>query len=785
LEVSKKHKRVTTNKNRLEFLPKAGISRSSRTLESLRLIVQEANGATDLNEVLGIIVRRVCETLEVDVCSVYLADHASQVHVLMATQGLNPNAIGQIQLKFSEGLVGLVAAQSEPVNIQDAPSHPHFKFIPRSGEEPYHAFLGVPLIHRGEQLGVLVVQQVEARRFEESDVAFLVTLAAQVAGVIALVKVSGLIGRFGHTGVMREQYFDGIAGAPGVAMGISVVVYSATDLSSVPDRVPEDRKAEALSFRAAVTDVIQELRTLETDLKSVLGVEDRALFEALAMIAESDVIVEATVARIHAGNWAPGALRETIEEHAGQFSTMEDAYLRERADDIFHIGQRILTKLQQVPTARIDYPKNAILVGDNLSPIDLVQVRADHLVGVVSGRGSAFSHLSMLARALGVPAVVGIADKLPTNHLDNKHLIVDGYRGRLYVEPAKSVRKEFTRLVLEERQLTKELRKFRNQPAVTSDGVRIMLYTNAGLLADLSHSRKVGAEGVGLYRTELPFMIAERFPTEEEQRTLYRRILEVFAPRPVTLRVLDIGGDKVLPYFPLQEDNAALGWRGIRVMLDHPEIFLTQLRAMLRAAEDVENLRILFPMISVVEELEAAVKLLRRAYRELRSEGANVKMPPYGVMIEVPSAVYLADAFARRVDFVSVGTNDLTQYLLAVDRTNAQVAKLLESLHPAVLHAIKHVVEAGQRNRIPVSVCGEAAGDPAVVLLLLGMGVHSLSLSAGDLPRIKWVIRSFSRAHAQQLLDETLRYDKPGPIRELLTQALEHAGLGGLVRPGK
>jgi phosphotransferase system enzyme I (PtsP) len=782
--VSKKHKRVTTNKNRLEFLPKAEISRSSRTLESLRLIVQEANGATDLNEVLGIIVRRVCETLEVDVCSVYLADRVSKEHVLMATQGLNPDVIGQVRLKFSEGLVGLVATQSEPLNIQDAPRHSHFKFIPLSGEEPYHAFLGVPLIHRGEQLGVLVVQQVEARRFEESDVAFLVTLAAQVAGVIALVKVSGLIGRFGHTGILREQFFDGIAGAPGVAMGIAVVYY-ATNLSSVPDRDADDRKAEEKAFRAAVTDVSQELRTLEADLKSVLGVEDQALFEAFAMIAESDVIVETTVARIHAGNWAPGALRETIEEYAGQFSTMEDPYLRERADDIFHIGQRILTKLQQVPTTRTDYPKNAILVGDNLSPIDLVQVRAEHLVGVVSGRGSAFSHLSMLARALGVPAVVGIADKLPTNHLGNKQLIVDGYRGRLYIEPAKSVRKEFTRLVLEERRLTKELRKFRNQPAVTLDGVRVMLYTNAGLLADLSHSRKVGAEGVGLYRTELPFMIAERFPTEEEQRTLYRRILKVFAPRPVTLRALDIGGDKVLPYFPVQEDNAVLGWRGIRVMLDHPEIFLTQLRAMLRAAEDVENLRILFPMISGVEELEAAVILLRRAYQELRREGAKVKMPPYGVMIEVPSAVYLADAFARRVDFVSVGTNDLTQYLLAVDRTNAQVAKLLESLHPAVLHAIKHVVEAGQRNRIPVSICGEAAGDPAVALLLLGMGVHSLSLSAGDLPRIKWVIRSFSQTHAQQLLDETLRYDKPGLIREVLTQALEHAGLGGLVRPGK
>lgn len=741
--------------------------------------------AADLDEALHIIVERVRETMGVDVCTVYLTDQATRTHVLMATEGLNPNAVGRVRLGFDEGLVGLVAQRSEPINVQDAPHHPRYKFVPQCDEQSCNAFLGVPIIHQGEPLGVLVVQQNAARRFKERDVAFLVTLAAQLAGLIALAKASGAISSFASSNTTQLEYLDAVAGAPGIALGIGVVAFSPAQLDTVPDRVAEDPQAEETVFRTAVADVIEQLQRLSGNLESIMPAEDRALFEAYAMIAGSDSLIEATVDRIRAGRWAPGALRDTIQEHVKQFEAMEDPYLRERANDIRDLGQRILARVQQQEDMSLEYPQNTILVGDNLSPIELAKVPTHRLAGVVSGHGSSLSHLSILAHALGIPAVVGVASRAPISQLDGRVLVADGYRGRLYVDPSEPVRHEFARLIREERALTEQLRLLRDQPAVTPDGIHIPLYTNAGILADLSPSLEVGAQGIGLYRTELPFMLREQFPTEEEQRVLYRQVLKAFAPRPVTLRTLDVGGDKPLPYFSVKEPNPALGWRGIRLALDNPTIFLTQLRAMLRAAVGLDNLGVLIPMISGVEEVEETIRLLQRSCQDLRDEGENVKMPRCGVMIEVPSAVFQADALARRVDFLSIGTNDLTQYLLAVDRSNERVAKLFEALHPSVLLAVRHVSEAGHRHNKPVGVCGEAAGDPAMAILLLGMGVDSLSMSASDLPRIKSVIRTFSRQQARDLLERALHHEKPAPIRQMLTKALVDAGLGGLVRPGK
>jgi phosphotransferase system enzyme I (PtsP) len=434
---------------------------------------------------------------------------------------------------------------------------------------------------------------------------------------------------------------------------------------------------------------------------------------------------------------------------------------------------------------RVKFPPNSVLIGEDLSPIELAKIPAKRLAGVVSGRGSNTSHLSILAHALGIPAVVGVSEKLAVSLLDGHKLIVDGYRGRVYAEPSKSIRNEFSRLLREERQLTKELQKLRDEPAITLDGVRVTLYSSAGLIADLSNSLVVGAEGIGLYRTELPFMVRDQFPTEEEQRKIYREVLEAFPSHPVTLRTLDAGGDKVLPYFNIEEPNPFMGWRGIRMALDHPEILVTQLRAMISASEGLHNLNLLFPMISGVEEVEQALELVKRVHKTLVSEGRSVRMPRCGVMIEVPSAVYQADALVRLVDFLSIGTNDLTQFLLAADRNNEHVARILDVLHPTVLRALVHVVEVSRRSGKPISVCGEAAGDPAVCVLLVGMGIHRLSLSASDLPRIKWVIRNFSQSQAEKLLKKALEYDKPRPIREMLTHSLVEAGLGGLVRPGK
>jgi len=352
----------------------------------------------------------------------------------------------------------------------------------------------------------------------------------------------------------------------------------------------------------------------------------------------------------------------------------------------------------------------------------------------------------------------------------------------VHVEPRGALRSELERLVREEAQLSAELAELRDVPAITPDGARVHLYVNVGLLADMAPANHVGAEGIGLYRTEIPFQIRDNFPGEDEQTRIYREALQAYAPRPAVLRTLDVGGDKPLGYFPIVEDNPFLGWRGMRLTLDHPEIFLTQVRAMLRANVGLGNLHILLPMISGVGELDEALELIDRAHVELLEDGLNGAPVPIGVMIEVPSAVYQIDALAKRVDFLSVGTNDLTQYLLAVDRNNARVAPLYDSLHPAVLRALAAIVEGGRRAGRPVSVCGELAGDPLGALLLLGLGIDSFSMSAGSLPRIKRVIRSVPLVRARELSREALACERGDEVRGLLRAALKAHGLGGLIR---
>ncbi len=379
---------------------------------------------------------------------------------------------------------------------------------------------------------------------------------------------------------------------------------------------------------------------------------------------------------------------------------------------------------------------------------------------------------------------MGVAD-LPVGRVNGRELVIDGYLGRIFLEARPQVKAEYHRLIAEEQELSQSLKELAQQPAITPAHEAVPVLANSGLLADIKPSVESGAEGIGLYRTEVPFMVRDRFPNEAEQTAIYRQVLASFPDAPVILRTLDIGGDKNLPYFPIREENPFLGWRGIRITLDHPEIFLTQLRAMLHANQGLGNLHILLPMISFPDELEDASVLLEHACAELNDEGIAVQRPRLGVMIEVPSAVYMAAELAQRCDFLSVGSNDLVQYLLAVDRNNARVAGLYRSLHPAVLRALRQIVDSVHGQGKPVSICGELAGDPAAVILLIGMGFDSLSVSMSSLPKVKWVVRSFSRAASAALLHEVMALADAITIRERLNQALVDAGLGGLVRAGR
>jgi phosphotransferase system enzyme I (PtsP) len=455
---------------------------------------------------------------------------------------------------------------------------------------------------------------------------------------------------------------------------------------------------------------------------------------------------------------------------------MEDPYLRAGAEDIRAIGQRVLVQLQGEAKASRQYPQQCILVGDTVSITEIAAVPVGQLAGIVCMHGSALSHTAVMARALGIPAVVSLAP-LPIGRLDGCEMVIDGDQGRIYIEPSSAVLDAFLQLIGEAQARAERLTALRDLPAETPDGFRLPLYANIGLVSDTVAARDCGAEGIGLYRTEVHYLLHDAFPLEDEQYQIYRKVLADFAPSPVTLRTLDAGGDKILPYFPVQEDNPFMGCRGIRFSLDHPEIFLIQLRAMLRANAGLDNLQVLFPMISRVGELDEALGLLARAGRELLEEGLDAKIPRVGVMIEVPSAVFLATALAERVDFLSVGTNDLTQYLLAVDRNNAQVTTPYDGLHPAVLDAIHQVVKGAHLRSKPVSVCGELAGDPAGALLLLGMGVDALSMSPANLARVKQVIRSFTLQGARSLSDEALGMEDGFAIHRLLNGALEEAGV--------
>ncbi|CAK0769835.1 phosphoenolpyruvate-protein phosphotransferase PtsP [Gammaproteobacteria bacterium] len=750
-------------------------------LDILHRIVSEVNSAPDLGGALAVIVRRVKQAIGADVCSVYLTDFDKREHVLQATDGLNPEAVGKVRLPYHRGLIGLVCERAEPVNLANAQEHPCYLRVVETGEERFLGFLGVPIIQNRKVLGVLVVREIEERIFDDNEVAFLFTLAAQLAGAIVHAQASGELATLFDKGTRAIRYFQGRSSASGVALGVGVVVYPPADLEAVPDRTVTDVAAEEGAFRRAVAAVLEELERLRVRVASSLSEEDRALFDAWRLMLSGDTLVSNTNRRIQEGNWAPGALRETIREHTRIFEAMEDPYFRERVTDIRDLGLRILRHLQQGHKAKPpEYPSRAILVGEEISAVQLAEVPRERLAGVVSVSGSSSSHIAILARALGVPAVMGVTD-LPVNRMNGRDLIVDGFRDRIHVSPTPAVRAEYRRMEHHEQVLGRELEALKGLPSETPDGYTLPLFVNTGLLSELDLPLNREAAGIGLYRTEIPFMIRNRFPSETEQMDNYRQVLAAFAPRWVTIRTLDVGGDKPLPYFPVEETNAFLGWRGIRLTLDHPEIFLTQIRALLRAAIGTNNLRILLPMISQVSEVDDTQLLIQRAHDELREEGYQVTLPPVGVMIEVPAAVYQIDALARRVAFLSIGTNDLTQYLLAVDRNNAHVAGLFDDLHPAVLRAIMQVVQGAKSLNREVGICGELASSPLGALLLLGMGVDSLSMSTGSLLKIKRVIRSFNRSRARDLLQASLRCETAEAVRRLLSNALEDMGLGSLV----
>ncbi|MFC1589547.1 phosphoenolpyruvate--protein phosphotransferase [Pseudomonadota bacterium] len=751
---------------------------TNKMFDTLKNIIQDVNDASELEQALNIVVQRTRQVMHADAVSVYFRDDKADQLVLMATDGYNQQAVGKLKFNLDEGLIGVVLNQTEAVNIKNAHTHPNYRFVTETDEASFHGFLGVPIIQHRRALGVLVVRQTQQRRFSANDETFLVTLAAQLAGAISHAKKAGeltsLLEEDDHTSFIMS----GLSGSPGIAIGEAVVVFPPASLSAVPDNaIDEDEIDDQINaFMDAVNNVEREFKELSEHMAGTISDEELGLFDAFCLMLKSDTLLDASIDRIKAGQWAQGALRETIDDHVKQFNAMEDDYLRERAADIKDLGRRILMHLQkqQISTQPVTGP--VVLIGEEVSVSQFSEVPLKHLAAIISSKGSASSHVAILSNALGIPSIMGV-DDFPVSRIKGQKIIVDGYNAQIHVKPTSAVIKEFNRLIRDEKSLNAELNELVDKPSETLDGIHIPLHVNTGLLEDISPSLKSGAEGVGLYRTEIPFLIRDGFPGEDEQSKIYRQVLKRFSPRPVTFRTLDIGGDKALPYFPVVEDNPFLGWRGIRIMLDHPEIFLMQIRAILKSNTFDNNLRLMLPMISDVREVDESIVLIKKAHEELSNEGIDVPYPVIGIMIEVPSAVYQMEALAKRVDFFSVGSNDLTQYLLAVDRNNKQVADLYSCLHPSVLNAIQHVVTVAHKHNKTVSVCGEMAGDPVSALALIGMSIDSLSMSAGSLLRVKLVLRSFSQKQARKLLDQALLMENANRIRLLFSDAIDQAGL--------
>ena len=732
-------------------------------VNDLARIVQTVALIDQPHEQVDAVVEAISSVMQVDVCTLYERNSHDEME-LLASHGLDRRAVRSVRIPQGKGLVGLVASSRHPINVTDAQTHPDYFYIASTREESFHGFCGVPLVHLGKTIGVLVVQVREPRSFDAEEESFLVTLAAQVTLIlVANPAVS-------TTAISARTRFTGVKGSAGVAIGKAHLVDSG-ELYAVVDAPCKDPAAALHEWTELVERVKSDLDREQAAVQGTLSSDVSSIFSAYAMLLDDPLFNSHVQGSIGAGLWLPAALKRAVKFFAEQFMSMDDPYLRSRHEDIHHIGNKLFNVWRGSNDHKAPPTGKLILVGTAVSISSIAAVPVEQLAGIVCFDGSSLSHTAVVANALGIPAVLGVGNMRGIE--EESQLIVDGNRGEVWLEPDGAILREFRQLAQARGAFTERLNTIRELPAETTDGQKVTLYTNTGLLADISPGLRQGAQGVGLYRTEIPFMIHHSFPTEDEQVEVYRSVLEAYRGMPVSMRTLDIGGDKQLPYFPINnEENPALGWRGIRFSLDNSPLLMTQVRAMLRAAEGIGNLQILLPMVSTTSEIDDFQDLLSDALSQLVQEGYAVERPALGVMIEVPAAISQIPFWKEQIDFLSVGSNDLSQYLLALDRNNPRVASRYDHVHPAVLLELQRIVQLSRKHRVPMSVCGEMASDPIAVILLLGLGVRTISMSASRLPQIKWLIRHFSIAETEALAVQALAMKYPSEIRQMVSHSL-------------
>jgi phosphotransferase system enzyme I (PtsP) len=740
-------------------------------LEDISRIVVSSH---DLHETLDHITDLLAERLGVEVCSIYLCEDGELV--LRSTRGLRPGAVGSVRMAPDEGLTGLTFETGEPVNVERAEEHPRYKFFPGIGEEVFASYLGVPLIHRKRPIGVLTVQTVAPRSFSSDEVRLLVTTASQVSTVIAHARLLDTQAHRAESGRRRgspESFLRGIGVSPGTAYGAGFVVTEDLGLERGAEVASGSAGDELERFARALARSIEDVEQLRDEVTHALSEEDGAIFHAHLLMLEDRGLQDKVRTRVTAGASAAQAVTDVARDYIDAFVRLEDPYLRERAADVRDVAHRLLQHLREdgEGTEPVSFAEPTVVIAHDLTPSQFVRLFQPNLVGVAVVAGGRNSHTAILCRSAGIPAVVGLPAALPRLE-PGQDVILDGNAGIIYLSPGEAVVHEYRRLAADSSRLDAELRAHAAEPAITRDGLSVRLLGNAALLSDIPKILAAGGEGVGLYRTEFPFLIRSTFPDEGEQLQIYGKILAALGGRVATLRTLDVGGDKTLPYLPIpREDNPHLGWRSIRVSLEMEEPFRIQIRALLRASL-LGPVRIVFPMISTVEEMKRAREIVNQERVALTARGIEIPPVPVGAMIEVPSAALSVNRLAPLADFFSIGTNDLVQYLLAVDRANRRVAHLYDPLHPTVLDVIGRVVEAAAAVDRPVSVCGEMASRVLGAAALLALGVEELSLSPGTLPRVRRFVQTAQAAGLRALAPELRAASGVPDVRRLLQDAL-------------
>lgn len=709
--------------------------------------------SSSLEDFLQTVVSIVAYHMRSAVCSVYLYDEATQELVLTATQGLSPESIGVVRLKLGEGLTGQALKELRPIREGSGIRNPNFKFIPGILEERYQAFLAVPILRGLERVGVLVLQDPVENYFDDNDTKALQAIAAQLAATIENAKLlitlhqiqgSTATAAAGAEAAEAElKFIRGAAASSGIAIGLASV-FGNMDETFAHSAAPGAGRWTLEDFRRSLIKTEQQLEALQVQMEERLADVASMIFSAHLLIVKDAKFSGAMIQEIEKGVAPDKAIERVVGEYIRLFGSSANARLREKVQDVKDLGRRLVKNLQPGEEESADYRGRVIVAGE-LMPSDILKLSAQKAEGLVLVSGGVTSHVAILARSLQLPMV--IADNRQLFSLTGScTLALDGDQGNLYVNPGADVLKNFRDLAESRRTLEKSSAAVREATG-TRDGVRVRILCNINMLSELHVARELKAEGVGLYRSEFPFIVRNDFPSEEEQYRVYRKLIEGMPGKPVVFRTLDIGGDKMLSYFPsVNEANPFLGLRAIRFSLRYRHIFTQQLRALLRAGHG-RDLQIMFPLVSSVDDFVDARAVVHECVQQLVDEKIpHHSQPRLGAMVELPSAVETCEELAAEVDFLSIGGNDLVQYILAVDRTNEHISDLYLAYHPAVLRALKRVAAAAQAHDKPLSFCGEMASDAKMIPFLLGIGVHTISIEARQIPRVQGIIQQLNAA---------------------------------------